>query len=141
MRIQGLALGLILIYLDDAERKALNEFVVDEDVNGVNAGSGEGEALKPDNEMTGHESDVVRHLHRHGTFDRHFLVDGLAVLIDHGDLKFVFAIVLGSEAKAHGERALGVYDRGGLGGECVEGAGDDHLALVFGGEIAESSYL
>lgn len=132
---------LVFVHLDDSKGESLDELVVDEDIDGVNSGTGKGESLESNDEVTGHEGDIVRHFHGHGTFDRHLLVDWLAIFIDDRDLQLVFAVVLGSEAKAHGERTLWVHDWSCLGGECIEGARDDHLALIFGCEIAESSYL
>ncbi len=132
---------LVFVHFDDSKWEALDELVVDENINRVNSGAWEGETLEANDEVAGHEGDIVRHLDRHGTFNGHLFVDGLAIFINNRDLEFMIAVVLGSEAKAHGERALRVHDRGGFGGEGVESTGDDHLALIFGGEIAKSCYL
>jgi hypothetical protein len=49
--------------------------------------------------------------------------------------------VFRSEAEAHGERARWVHDRHGTRCECVEGSGDNELAVVVSSEVTKSSDL
>ena len=128
---------LLLVHLDDTKGKALDEFSVDEDVYRVNSGAGELKSLESYDKVAADKGDVVGNLNGHGAFDGHLVVDGISVFVDDGDGEFMVAGVFGGEAEAHGERALGVHDGRGLGGEGVEGSGDDHFPLIFSGEVAE----
>ena len=74
---------MVFVHFDDSKWEALDELVVDENINRVNSGAWEGETLEANDEVAGHKGDIVRYLDWHGTFDGHLFVDGLAIFIDN----------------------------------------------------------
>jgi len=128
---------LLFVHFDDTEGEALDKFSVNEDVYGINSGTWKLKTLKSYDEVAADKGDIIGNLYGHCSFDGHLVVDGISILIDDCDREFVVAGVFGSKAETHGEGALWVYDGSGLGGEGVEGSGDDHFSLIFSGEVAE----
>jgi len=139
----GSGLGfLLLLDLDDAQWESDEEFPIAANVDGVDAGCGEAHALEVHHHVAGEERDVGRELDFEFRLDGHVVgVEGLAVFVDDIDGELVAADVFLGEAEAHGERACRVNDGQCAGGEGVEGSGDDELAVVVCGEVANGGDL
>ena len=129
-------------YFDDAQRQAHQQLAVAAEVDRVDPALRELEALEVEDDIAGEERNAGGKLHFELGFDRHVLrVERLAVLVDDVDRELVAAGVFRGEAEAEREAAARVHDRELAGGESVEGAGDDELAVVVRGEVAKGGDL
>lgn len=132
----------ILIHLHDAQWQADEDFPVAADIDGENADGRKPEALEIQDDVPSEEWHIWWHLDFEFRLDRHiFRIEGFTVLVDDVDGKLVAADVLRGETEPQRECAGRMHDRKRAGGERVEGAGNDELAVVVCGEVTEGGDL
>ena len=140
LRLHGWALGVGRGHEADEEGDAAAGLAIKADIDGVEAGFLEFEALEMDDEVAGDEMDVFRQ--RDG--DGHVLEavgDGEAVGVDEIDAEAARAFIAGGEGHAEGDGALGM-DGGHLRGvDGIERAEQAELHIVVGGRITEHGDL
>ena len=124
----------------DEEGDAAAGLAIKADIDGVEAGFLEFEALHVHDEIAGDEVRIIRQ----GDGDGHLLHaghDGFAIGIDEIEAELAGAFIAGGEGHAEGDGALGM-DGGHLGGvNGIEGAEQVQLHVVVGGGVAEDGYL
>lgn len=98
-----------LVDLNDADGNALHHFAIATDVDGVDAGFRETQALKIHDQIPCEERHLWWELHVKFWLDGHiFGVERLAIFIDDIDRELVMSAVFWSEAEAQGQRTMGL---------------------------------
>lgn len=123
----------------DKQRNACLRFVVEQNVNRIQAGLGKFQLLDVDDEIVRGEKSVVGQFHEH----RHvnLLHDRLAVGVDEFERDFALALVAGHEGHAQRDRALRVRRGKFLCKNRVERAEQIQFAVVVRRRVANHRHL
>lgn len=112
---------------------------IDGDIDGIGAGSADGELLEIEDEIAGGEEDVLGQQDLEGGL--HGRDDGAAILIDEEDIDGVETLLFLAEEDAQRDGALRMDGGEGAGDDGIERAEQAELSVVIDRGIAERSDL